>query len=269
MKYYLNNPKANCGHGVEIPGIRQLDMTKIDYRDFFSKLKEDDEVVLIGGDGTINFFINQIDCTALKNNVYLFGNGSGNDFLNDINEKPGREILLNPYIAHLPTVKVNGKELKYVNNIGLGIDGYVAEGTDIAREKNPDKNFSYTAIALRGLLYEFKPFHVWLEIDGKEYEYDDVWLAPSMMGRFYGGGMMAAPGQDRSAGKLTVVICTSRSRLRLLTAFPKIFRGQHVKYTKMIKFFTGNRIHVRISSPCCAMIDGETVKNVTEYWAEL
>ena len=98
MKYYLYNPLANNGIGTEIPGADLLDASKLDYVEFFGNLKEDDEVVLIGGDGTLHYLINHVDCDSLKNNVYLYGNGTGNDFLNDIGEKPGKEILINKYL---------------------------------------------------------------------------------------------------------------------------------------------------------------------------
>lgn len=269
LKYYLNNPLAHTGIKAQIPGAELIDATSVDYPSFFAGLGAEDQVVLIGGDGTINYLINHVDAeTLLRHDIYLFGNGSGNDFLNDIGQPPGREILLNPYLTRLPTATVNGKTYKFINNFGLGIDGYVSAGTDKAREKDPHKKLNYTGIALKGLLYDFKPFHVWLEIDGQTYEYDNVWMAPSMKGRFYGGGMMAAPGQDRLSDCLTVVICTNRSRLALLRKFPSVFKGTHVKYTKMIKIFTGKHIHVRISGSSAAMIDGETIPDVTEYWVE-
>ena len=117
MKYYLNNPLANNGIKPEMQAAELLDATKIDYKSFFAGLAPEDEVVLIGGDGTINHLINAVDCDTLENKVYLFGNGSGNDFLNDIGEKPGKEILLNPYLKNLPKARVNGKEWKYINNM--------------------------------------------------------------------------------------------------------------------------------------------------------
>ena len=39
------------------------------------------------------------------------------DFLNDINETPGKEILLNPYLTHLPTAWVNGKAYSNTNHL--------------------------------------------------------------------------------------------------------------------------------------------------------
>ena len=269
MKYYLYNPLANNGIGIEIPGAEMIDATAINYEEFFKGLKEEDEVVLIGGDGTVNYLINHVDCSELKNPVYLYANGTGNDFLNDIGEKPGKEILLNQYLTNLPTVRVNGLERKFINNMGFGIDGYCCEVADKIKAKTPSKKINYTWIAIKGLLFHFKPCKAVIEVDGVRYEFDHVWLAPTMKGRFYGGGMKMAPDQDRFSDKLTVVVYMSRSKLKALINFPSIFEGKHVEKTDLTKVITGNRIHVKFSRPCAAQIDGETVLNVTEYQAEL
>ncbi len=268
MKYYLNNPLANNGIKPEMQAAELLDATKIDYKSFFAGLAPEDEVVLIGGDGTINHLINAVDCDTLENKVYLFGNGSGNDFLNDIGEKPGKEILLNPYLKNLPKARVNGKEWKYINNMSFGIDGYCCEAADKIRAKTPHKKINYTTIAIKGLLFYFKPRHATIEVDGVTREFDNVWLAPAMKGRYCGGGMMLAPGQDRFSGELTVIVYSCRSKLKSLMHFPKIFEGKHVELTDMTTVITGKKVHVKFSRPCAAQIDGETVLNVTEYQAE-
>ena len=106
-------------------------------------------------------------------------------------------------------------------------------------------------------------------MDGVKHEFDNVWLAPAMKGRFYGGGMMVAPGQDRFSDKLTVVVYHCKSKLKTLTVFPSIFKGEHVKHEDMVSIFQGNEVEIRYSRPCAAQIDGETVLNVTEYRAVL
>ena len=269
MKYYLNNPLANNGIGTCIPGVKTIDALTVDFPDFFARLKPDDEVVLIGGDGTLNYLVNHVDTEKIKNKVYILGNGTGNDFLKDINEKPGREVLLNPYLTNLPTVRVNGKEQKYINNMGLGLDGYCCVEADKIKKNRPDSKIGYTGIALKGLFHFFKPFYAWINVDGKEYEYDSVWLAPTMKGKYYGGGMMIAPGQDRRRDSLTVVILRSPSKFSLLAHFSTVFEGKHVNYKDLVKVHTGRKIHVRASRPCPGQIDGETVYDVTEYEAEL
>ena len=268
MKYYLNNGLANNGINSVLPEVDLINAIKLDYAEFFAGLKEEDEVVLIGGDGTINFLINAIDTDNIKNNIYLYGNGTGNDFLNDIGEPPGKEILINKYLKNLPVATVKGKEFKFINNMSFGIDGYCCEEADRIKLKKPNKKINYTAIAIKGLLYAFKPCHAWIEVDGKEYEFDNVWLAPAMKGRYCGGGMMLAPGQDRFSGRLTVIVYMSPSKLRSLKNFPMIFEGKHVALTDMVKVIEGKKVHVRFSRPCAVQIDGETVLDVLEYRAE-
>jgi diacylglycerol kinase family enzyme len=270
MKYYLYNPLANNGIRPEIsPEHELIDATKTDFEKFFSSLREEDEVVLIGGDGTINYLVNHYDCSKLKNRIFLLANGTGNDFLKDIGEEAGKEIELNRYLTGLPTVKVGDIERKFINNMGFGIDGYCCEVADQIKEKTPNKKINYTAIAIKGLLFFFKPCHATIEVDGRTYEYDNVWLAPTMKGRFYGGGMMIAPKQDRLSDTLSVVVYMTPSKLKALMAFPSIFEGKHVEKTDMVKVMEGKNVHVKFSRPCAAQIDGDTVLNVTEYWASI
>ena len=276
MKYYLYNPLANNGilsgfsaEETQKAGIKPVDATKTDYAAFFAALAPEDEVVLVGGDGTINYLINHVDCEKLKNNVYLLGSGTGNDFLNDIGEKPGKEILLNKYLKNLPVARVNGREWKYINNMSYGIDGYCCEVADKIKAKTPGKKINYTSIAIKGVLYDFKPGSADVTVDGVTRHFDNIWLAPAMKGRYCGGGMMLAPGQDRFSDKLTVMIYCGKSRLKTLIAFPKIFEGKHVEMTDRVTVITGNKVHVKFSRPCAAQIDGETVLNLMEYEAEL
>lgn len=268
MKYYLYNSLANNGIRPEIGFDTQLvDAVGLDYVEYLRGLQPEDEVVLIGGDGTLNYFINAVKGTEIKNKIYLLGSGTGNDFLTDIGRLPGEEVLINEYLTGLPTVKVNGMEKLFINNMGFGIDGYCCEVADQIKASSPQEEINYTGIAIKGLLFHFRPCRATVTVDGQVHEFDHVWIAPTMKGRYYGGGMNMAPDQDRSSGKLSVVVYHCRSKLKALIAFPSIFKGEHVKKTGMVSVFTGNEVHVKFSRPCAAQIDGETVLGVTEYTA--
>ena len=267
MKYYLYNPYSNNGIMKEKEGA--VDASKLNYEEFFSGLSPEDEVVLIGGDGTVNYLVNHIDAENIRNNIYLLANGTGNDFLKDIGRSPDEEILLNPYLRNLPTVRVNGMERKFINNMGFGIDGYCCETADKIKAETPNKKINYTAIAIKGLLFHFKPCHAVITVDGTIYEYDNVWLAATMKGRYYGGGMMIAPAQDRNSDLLTVAVYKTGSKLKALINFPSIFEGKHVEKKDLAVIHTGRKIHVSFSRPCAAQIDGDTVLNVSEYEAWL
>jgi Sphingosine kinase and enzymes related to eukaryotic diacylglycerol kinase len=268
MKYYLYNSLANNGIKPDLgTGKELVDAVGMNYPEYMKNLEPEDEVVLVGGDGTLNYFINAVKGMDIKNNIYLLGCGTGNDFLKDIDEKPGEEVLINSYLSNLPTVYVNGMEKYFINNMGFGIDGYCCEVADQIKEKTPEKEINYSGIAIKGLLFHFKPCHAEITVDGVKHEFDNVWIAPTMKGKYYGGGMDMAPGQDRKSNKLTVVVYHCKSKIKALMAFPSIFKGEHIAKTDIVKIFTGNEIKVVFSRPCAAQIDGETVLNVTEYRA--
>ena len=122
MKHYLYNSLANNGIKPEVPeGTELVDAVGINYPEFLSLLPPEDEVVLVGGDGTINYFVNAIDGMELKNNIYILGCGTGNDFLTDINRQPGEEVLLSPACASwgmFPNYEVRGDVFReYVQNL--------------------------------------------------------------------------------------------------------------------------------------------------------
>ena len=268
MKSYLYNSLANNGIKPAVPeGTELVDAVGLDYAAYLRGLAPEDEVVLVGGDGTLNYFINAVRGTEIKNKVYLLGSGTGNDFFNDIDRQPGEEVLINPYLDKLPTVYVNGMEKLFINNMGFGIDGYCCEVADQIKEKNPQEKIDYSGIAIKGLLFHFKPCHAEITVDGVKHEFDHVWIAPTMKGKYYGGGMKMAPEQDRFSSRLSVVVYHCRSKLKALIAFPSIFKGEHVQKKDLVSVFTGNEIKVKFSRPCAAQIDGETVLNVTEYTA--
>ncbi len=246
------------------------DITTIgDYDSFFSGLNSEDAIVICGGDGTLNRFVNDINIFPV-NDIYYYPTGNGNDFWRDLEDKNDKEpYKVNEYLASLPCVEVNGIKKYFINNVGFGIDGYCCEVGDKQKAENPEKKVNYTKIAVMGLLFNFKPVNAEIIVDGKSEKYEHVWLAPTMNGKFYGGGMMPTPSQNRmnSEGLLSVMVFHGKSKLKTLTIFPKIFKGEHIKYEKSVKILTGSRITVKFDRPTALQIDGETILNVTEYTA--
>lgn len=283
MIHVLFNPKAGSNKGKEKAQSlenylleKELvfhDLTEIeDQGDFLESLPEGDSIVLCGGDGTLNHFINevfdQMDAEFLKKReIFFYGAGSGNDFLNDINAKAeDGPILLNPYLEHLPRVEINGKIHYFINDVGMGIDGYVCQEGNRKRGET-DKPINYTLIAVKGLLGAFRPVDAKVTIDGVTKEYHKVWMVPTMNGRFFGGGMMATPQQDRmnEGHKVSVLVFHGMSIIKTLLIFPTVFTGKHVKYTKYVEIKEAKEVEVEFSRPCPLQIDGETIRDISYY----
>ena len=281
MKYYvLFNPHSNNEKGKEtVEAVKAklpadtpfYDVTGInDYTKFFGAIPTDSSVLIIGGDGTLNHFVNNVAKLTLNTDIYYMAAGTGNDFLKDVKDAPNELgfYKINKYLEDLPTVYVNGKESLFLNGIGYGIDGYCCEVGDKLRVEST-KPVNYTSIAIKGLLFHYKTTKATITVDGKKHEYRNVWLAPTMNGRFYGGGMIPTPNQDRLAKPktLSVMVYHCPNKLKALMIFPSIFKGEHVSHKDTVEVLTGKDITVEFDSPRALQIDGETVLGVTKYHA--
>ena len=279
-RYVLYNPKAGDFSSEEkaracfgdFAGETEFqDVTLIaDYAEFFKGLTTEDKIILCGGDGTLNRFANHCAGLQYPCDVLYLPTGSGNDFAREMEERgETAPFLIHTYIQNLPTVAVNGKTYSFINGVGFGIDGYCCEVGDKLKEQGKKPN--YTAIAIKGLLFHYKICDATVIVDGKEYFFKNVWLAPTMYGKYYGGGMIPTPNQDRNGKEktLSVLLFTGKSKLKTLMLFPSIFKGEHVKKEKYTTVLSGKEITVRYSSPRALQIDGETIVGVTEYTAKI
>lgn len=275
--YLLYNPLANNGEarddvsalGVIYEKTVFVDITAIDgFEDFFSSIDEHDKVIICGGDGTLHHFVNNIRGIDIKNEIYFYSIGTGNDFVRDLDKKAASvpNFAINKYISALPSVEINGKEYLFVNGVGYGIDGYCCEEGEKLR-KTSKRPVNYAKLAVKGLLGDFHPVSATVTVDGKKHTYNNVWIAPTMNGRYYGGGMICAPDQDRlnKYKKLTAVIMHDAGRLKTLSIFPSIFKGTHVKFKKHVSVLTGYDITVEFDHPAALQIDGEVFSNVSKY----
>ena len=276
----LYNPLSDNRHGeqnakkiaevLKDEEFELVDLTKLDLPDYFRTEPEDEKIIVAGGDGTIHVIFNKLGGKLPDRPIYYYPTGNGNDFVTDIREKNSDPIIkLNDYIKDLPTVTVDGKkDVLFFNGVGYGIDGYCCEEGDKLKAQS-DKPINYAGIAIKGILGKFKPRKAVVTVDGVKSEYDNVWLVPTMNGRYYGGGMNIAPGQDRldPDKKLSVVVFRGKSKLKTLMVFPSVFKGQHVKHEKMVTILTGHEITVEFDQPTPLQVDGETYINVSSYTA--
>lgn len=275
--YILYNKKAGDSNSMKSvenleiildDEVKYIDVTEIsNYGVFLSGLDKEDYVILAGGDGTLNWFINRTDGVEIHNEILYFPNGTGNDFANDLGHtKECNPFSITEHLKNLPSVVVNGKKYRFINGVGYGIDGYCCEVGDNLK-KIPGKKVNYTAIAIKGLLFHYKPTNAKVTVDGVTHTYKKVWLVPTMNGRFYGGGMMPTPKQKRNSGALSTMVFHNSGKLKTLMIFPSLFKGEHIKHTKHVDILEGKEITVEFDRKSSLQIDGETILGVTSYTA--
>lgn len=274
----LYNPHSGGGKGLNIAkeienfmgknNYSYIDITAItNFIEFLNSIPVNTDIILTGGDGTLNSFINKIADTEIKNKVYFYASGSGNDFARDINfKKRTKPICINAYIKNLPTAQIGGKTYKFINCIGSGMDGYCCGEVERLRALSK-KRANYLFAAIKALTYAYKPTTASVNVDGKDYTFKNTWLVPTMNGKYFGGGFMAAPKQNRlnKEHSLTVVAMHSKNILKIIIAFILILFGKHTIMKSMITIIEGHKISVKLDRKATLEIDGETIPNISEY----
>ncbi|MGN0999587.1 MAG: diacylglycerol/lipid kinase family protein [Faecousia sp.] len=277
--YILHNPKAGGPETAKQVSALELklqqevrfrDITRVtNYAAFLDGLDAEDTLILAGGDGTLNRFINDTDGLTIRQQILCYPCGTGNDFAHELGKTAAdAPFPIGEYLKNLPSVRVNGKTFRFLNGIGYGIDGYCCEVGDELR-KTPGKKVNYTSIAIKGLLFHYAPTDATITVDGVTHRFQKVWLAPAMHGKYYGGGMMPTPNQDRLSPdpRLSVLVFHGSGKLRTLMIFPSIFKGEHIRHTRFVEVLEGKEITVEFDSPRALQIDGETIPGVTSYTA--
>ncbi len=278
MNCLLFNSKSAAGEGEkeareggkklegEYGPFEYLDLISLQKPAFFSSLKDEDVVVVSGGDGTLNHLINDIGDAELPKNLYLLPLGTGNDFLNDVkaSQLSNGLVPLSDFLQHLPVVETMGIKRRFINGIGFGIDGECCVRAEEMKAQGKT-DINYGNITVKLLFSGYKAPDADVKIDGKEFHFKKVYIAAGMNGRYYGGGMQVAPMQTRNDGLLTFVSVHGLGKLRTLMLFPSLFKGEHIKKKKAVFAMRGKTIEVAFSSPTGLQIDGEIVPNATSY----
>lgn len=276
MKYIvLYNPLSNGGKGKEKAeeikryydeeALEYVDITKQTELAGFMDMNAGKQIILCGGDGTLHYFVNHVNCEDLKADVFYYPAGSGNDFKRDTIGivKEYKPYKINKYLKNLPIAEVNGRKYKYINGVGFGIDSFACVEREKVKAKNPDKKINYTGIVIKTWMFDYKPIDAVVTVDGKRYEYKNVWICPAMKCKSYGGGMIVAPNQNRldKEHKLSITVFHGKNKLRIAYGFFHTFSASHLKYKDICTELHGKHITVEFAKEAPVQIDGELIGN--------
>ena len=266
MYYVLYNPMSNKGlsnkeveklvnqlsQEEEVVMVNILEIQS-SQKEFISKVKPDEKVVICGGDGTVNRFLNSLIDFEYNCRLFVFQCGSGNDLAREFEKQKMFEIT---DLAHnLPYAIINGeKKVAFINGIGMGFDAVVCAKKEEAYKSGVKKG--YTSIVME-TFKEYERYAVDLEIDGKDYHFDDVWCFVINHGKYFGGGMKIAPNADRFDGLLDFCIVHGLSKGKFLTLFPTIFLGTHIKHEDYVTYIQCKNVKVKKIGANILQADGE------------
>lgn len=199
MKYYIYNPLARNGTGIDNTDTSAYyDCTNNNQMsNLESKLNKDDTITIIGGDGTLNYLLNNY--SYLHNfNLELFANGSGNDFARSLKDDSYYYTLNN--------------EFSFVNTFGIGFDAVICNNVNNSTKKN---KLSYLIEAYKGIK-KYKPFSLEIKYNNKIHKYNNVWLCSLQNGNYFGGGINIANKANIKDEHIDLCIAHDLNRLGVL-----------------------------------------------------
>ncbi len=287
MYHFIINPKSSSGRGIKYWWTvkKELDEKQVEYTEIFTKhtghatelvqqLCNDYEgiknIVILGGDGTVNEVINGITDYSQVLLGYV-PSGSSNDLARSLkiakNPSEALNNILKPvkfkYLDH-GEMSFPGTDFplrKFACSSGIGYDANVCNEVQASPLKKRLNRFGagkfiYIAIAIKQLLTA-EHIDATVIVDGKKpIQYKNVLLISSMIHKYEGGGLKMAPQADPCDGKLSVCLVHGLSTLKAFILLPTIFTGKHVKH-KGVESFHCKEIEVITNKETSVHTDGE------------
>lgn len=182
-------------------------------------------VVAAGGDGTANECANGLIGTDAA--LALYPIGTGNDFARNLGY-PRRRRDVPRFLARaarrtIDVGEANGRV--FVNHVGIGIDGVVAErARSLSRTIGPALGYAASSLSA---IATYRPTAMRVSLDGEDRDGRYLVIVCSN-GVHFGGGMKAAPGAKMDDGWLDVTLAGDLGIVGSVRALVRIYRGAHV-----------------------------------------
>lgn len=301
MYYIIVNPSSKSGRGIRIwqklkPVFQERNIpyklmlsTHIgqvaEFTREITKTDENVNIIVLGGDGTINEALQGIRDFS-KVSIGYIPTGSSNDLARDM--KLGKDpmkildTILSGKISRMvdigtltygsrgeSTSKHLNKDVQediqdkryFVVSSGIGFDAAVCEealSSNIKDLLNKLKlgKLTYLGIALKQLIAA-KPVTCDLYLDDKEPVHANRFLfIASMIHKYEGGGFKFCPNADSSDGLLDLCFVGNIPKPLILIALPTAFFGKHYIFPH-IYHYNAQKVEIKTSVPLWVHTDGE------------
>ncbi len=220
-----------------------------------------DGVVAAGGDGTAFEVVNgyMANIGTSKPPLGVLPIGTGNSFARDIDLKTGDVDKAIALVAAADTRRIdvgrftiNDGSYHFLNILGLG---FASNVTARARRLKLLGNVSYAVAVVLETIF-LRTNRMILDVDGQRLERDSVFCEIS--NTRYTANFLMAPAARLDDGLLDITLLRGVSRRRLLTAFPKVFSGEHVHLPE-VETLTARRIRIDSDEKMILTPDGEVL----------
>jgi diacylglycerol kinase (ATP) len=210
------------------------------------------EVWIVGGDGTINWFINQYPSIQLP--IAAFSGGSGNDFQWMLFGEKTIEQQVDQVLQGSAQAVDAGvcNDRLFMNGVGVGFDGAVVHDL-LGKKKLAGKASYLLSILKRIIAYQEKQCVLQLPTETID---QDCFMISIANGKRYAGGFYVAPKAIMTDGLLDVSIIARISPLKRMRYMPVIEKGEHMDLD-FVKYRQTDRIIIECATKLHAHVDGE------------
>jgi YegS/Rv2252/BmrU family lipid kinase len=263
------NPRAGGGRAVRALPAVQAALTELGVEHHAQETRSVDHArtlaceaaaageaaVAFGGDGLVGAV-----ASALRESDGVLGvlpGGRGNDFVRTLGipQRPvaACEVLRSGAIRRLDMGEVDSSA--YVGIASCGIDSVVNRIANEVRLVRGRLAYPYGLVrALAG----WQPATFTVELDGAGARTFRGYSVAAANSRFFGGGMMLAPGASLQDGLLELVTIADIPRPRYLLVAPTVFRGAHVRLPN-VEVLRCAQARISASRPFTVYADGDPI----------
>ena len=283
MFHVIYNPQSSTGNGKKVfeQTEKVLIEEKVEYKVYettgqgSAKLyakeitadDENDKIIVIGGDGTLNEVFNGIRDYSKVTLGYI-PSGSGGDFARDlgISLDPATAIhaVLHPKeykimdVGNLTNAECNKK---FCVSAGIGFDAAVCHEALHSKLKSILNKvhlgkLTYLVIAIKQILSTKQHGCTIVLDEARKYKFDHFYFIATMIHRYEGGGFMFCPKAKCDDGLMDILVVGNISKAKILSIMPLAFKGKHTRF-KGIETYTAKRIEIYSDEKLPIHADGE------------
>jgi diacylglycerol kinase (ATP) len=211
------------------------------------------DVWIVGGDGTLNYFVNQNPDIQLP--LVIFNGGTGNDFhwmlYGKISFDEQLQIALSAEPKRIDLGKCN--ENYFINGVGVGFEGEVVRS--LAGKKKKAGKASFMAMILQKI-FSYRSNTYQIITDNNTIAEKKHFIIDICNGSRAGGGFHIAPEAAADDGLFDMILIDALRPLIRLRWLPVIEKGQHLNLS-FVNYFKAKQISIKSNENILFHFDGE------------
>jgi len=212
------------------------------------------DLVILGGDGTVNYVINHFKDITIP--IGVIASGTGNDIALSMHNKRnlnqqfeavifGKEQLIDAGICN---------HKLFLNGVGIGFDGWIVKRL-LAKRLFTGKAAYYSTVLTLLAFYKESKVSIW--VDDIAFE-SSLFMLSAANFQTYGGGFKVAPNAMADDGLLDMITISKLTVWKRLKYLPVIEKGRHLNANlPFVQFHHSKKINLKAQKMLHAHLDGE------------